>query len=53
MSCGEGPFLEMLAEKGIQADGIDTNPLAISKARHKGLQAYCVDLADFSMSCPS
>ncbi len=53
VACGEGRFLEMLAERGVQAEGIDANPLAISRARHKGLQAHCLDLADFSKSCPS
>ncbi|MDI6631666.1 MAG: glycosyltransferase, partial [Thermoanaerobacteraceae bacterium] len=38
IGCGEGLFLEMLREIGIEGEGIDLDPVVVEKARAKGLR---------------
>ena len=39
IGCGRGEWLALLAEKGIAAYGIDTNPIMIDRVRGQGLDA--------------
>lgn len=39
VGCGDGLFLAMLKEKGLQAEGIDLSEEAVKKCTQKGLQA--------------
>lgn len=48
VACGAGAFLSFAQRQGLQAQGIDTNPAAISKARATGSRADLIDLESFS-----
>lgn len=41
LGCGAGEFLAMARDRGHQALGIDFNPVAVEKARGRGLEAIC------------
>lgn len=43
IGCGRGEWLELLAESGIAARGVDLNSIAVDESRKRGLQ---VDLAE-------
>ncbi|MGY8526626.1 class I SAM-dependent methyltransferase [Paracidovorax citrulli] len=43
IGCGRGEWLQLLGEHGIQAGGIDTNPVMIDLCRSQGLKADTVD----------
>ncbi|ROR03148.1 methyltransferase domain-containing protein [Desulfosoma caldarium] len=41
--CGRGEWLELLQSEGIQAIGVDMNPLMVARCREKGLTAVEAD----------
>lgn len=43
IGCGRGEWLELLADSGIPAIGIDTNPVQIAEVHAAGLDARCAD----------
>ena len=47
LGCGRGEFLELLAEAGIPARGVDSNAEAVAICRSKGLQAEAADLFEW------
>ncbi|WP_170157797.1 glycosyltransferase [Thermodesulfitimonas autotrophica] len=47
VGCGEGVFLEMLREAGVEGEGIDLDPVVVEKARAKGLRAQVASALDF------
>jgi O-antigen chain-terminating methyltransferase len=44
IGCGRGEFLELLADAGLHAKGIDINRAAVSEAKSKGLSVKHADL---------
>jgi len=49
IGCGPGLFLELLAERGIPAEGMDSNPEMIACCQAKGLQAFVADARQMEM----
>jgi len=47
LACGDGDFVEMLAEQGISATGVDWDPKACEAVRLRGLQVVCQDVFDY------
>jgi 2-polyprenyl-3-methyl-5-hydroxy-6-metoxy-1,4-benzoquinol methylase len=52
VGCGRGEFLELLAEKGIPAKGVDTNEGMIETCRTMGLDVYPGDAIEFLATLP-
>jgi SAM-dependent methyltransferase len=48
VACGAGAFVELAAGHGLQAQGIDTNPEAVSRARSAGLSVELSPLDTYS-----
>lgn len=46
LGCGRGEFLELLAEKGLAAEGIDLNSEMVEICRDKGLRCHKGDLLE-------
>lgn len=46
LGCGRGEFLELLVEKGLEAEGIDLNSEMIETCRDKGLRCLKGDLLE-------
>ncbi len=46
LGCGRGEFLELLAEKGLEAEGIDINTEMVEICRDKGLRCLIGDLLE-------
>lgn len=44
LGCGDGLFIKLLQDKGIEAKGVDFSKTAIEKCKKKGLEAYLVDV---------
>lgn len=47
LGCGRGEFLELLAEAGISARGVDASAECVALVRAKGLEAEQADLFDY------
>lgn len=47
IGCGQGLFLEMLREVGIEGEGIDLDPAVVEKARAKGLRVQVASALDY------
>jgi SAM-dependent methyltransferase len=47
LACGDGDFVQMLAEKGVSVIGIDFDPKACQAARARGLDVVCQDVLDY------
>ncbi|MEW6772172.1 MAG: glycosyltransferase [Bacillota bacterium] len=47
IGCGQGLFLEMLREIGIEGEGIDLDPVVVEKARAKGLRVQAASALDY------
>lgn len=47
LACGDGDFIEMLAEQGISATGVDLDPKACEAVRNRGLDVVCLDVLDY------
>lgn len=45
--CGRGEFLLLLKQRGIESEGVDSNSIAVSLARQKGLNATHGDVFEF------
>ena len=43
VGCGDGLFLEMLADKGFRVQGVDVSEEGVKKCKEKGLDAVVVD----------
>lgn len=46
LGCGRGEFLALMAEKGIQAYGVDSNAEMVTECRKRGLKAEEQDILD-------
>jgi len=46
LGCGRGEFLELLSEKGLEAEGIDINEEMVEICRNKGLRCHKGDLLE-------
>jgi O-antigen chain-terminating methyltransferase len=46
LGCGRGEFLELLKQSGIDAYGVDSDPVACNAARRKHLTVLQADLFD-------
>jgi len=47
LGCGRGEFLELMAEAGIPAVGVDLSPECVALVRAKGLEAEQADLFEY------
>jgi O-antigen chain-terminating methyltransferase len=47
LGCGRGEFLELLQERGIKAEGVDTNAANIARLQEKGLTATHQDALEY------
>ncbi len=47
LACGQGIFLELLKENGIEASGVDRDEEIVKKAVQKGLRVQKADLFDY------
>ncbi|MGQ9512505.1 glycosyltransferase, partial [Thermodesulfitimonas sp.] len=47
IGCGQGLFLEMLREVGIEGEGIDLDPAVVEKAQAKGLRVHVASALEF------
>jgi O-antigen chain-terminating methyltransferase len=52
LGCGRGEFLELLQEKGIEAEGVDLNQEMVEYCRDKGLICHQEDLLTWLMNQP-
>jgi len=52
LGCGRGEWLELLAENGIQARGVDSNILQAEKCRERGFEVSDQDLFAYLKSMP-
>lgn len=52
LGCGRGEFLELLAENGFNAEGIDSNQTMVETCTQKGLSAFNEDLFEYLSSLP-
>jgi len=47
LGCGDGDFLELLEEKGIEATGVDRDEKCCAAARKRGLKVICQDIFEY------
>lgn len=47
LGCGRGEFLQLLSEKGIQAEGVDTNETMVKHCKEQGLNVSKQDCLEF------
>jgi SAM-dependent methyltransferase len=47
LACGDGDFVQMLAEQGTSAVGVDFDPKACQVVRARGLDVICQDVFDY------
>jgi len=47
LACGDGDFLGLLREQGIEVLGVDSDPECCTAARARGVNATCQDVFDF------
>ena len=52
LGCGRGEFLELLAEDGYSAIGVDINPDMVEVCKQKGLNAEASDLFEYLRGLP-
>jgi len=52
LGCGRGEFLELLREKGLEAEGVDSNQEMVEYCREKGLICHQEDLLTWLMAQP-
>ena len=43
LGCGRGEFLELLAEAGLEGEGVDLNPGMVKECTDRGFRAVCAD----------
>jgi len=51
LGCGRGEFLELLAEKGIEAEGVDINEQMLEACRDKGYKCRNADILETLAAC--
>ncbi len=47
IGCGRGELVELLAKRGVEAIGVDTDPSMVAEARDRGLDSRLMDGASF------
>jgi SAM-dependent methyltransferase len=47
IGCGRGEFLDLLAESGLRAEGVDSDPGMVERCRQKGHKVTQADAAEF------
>lgn len=47
LGCGEGHFVEMLAERGLEAVGVDRDEECCREASQRGIKVVCQDVFDY------
>ena len=47
LGCGDGDFLELLKERGVEAIGVDRDRRCWAAARERGLEVICKDIFDY------
>lgn len=47
LACGDGDFVELLEEKGIEATGVDWDEKCCAAARERGLNVVCEDVFEY------
>lgn len=47
IGCGEGIFLELLKERGIESEGVDIDPEKVSSGQKRGLTIHCGRAEEF------
>lgn len=52
LGCGRGEWLQLLAERGIVAEGVDSSPWMVSHCQEAGLTARQGDAIDYLASLP-
>lgn len=52
LGCGDGDFVELLAENGIPATGIDADEQCCAAAHARGLDVVCADVFAYLQSLP-
>lgn len=52
LGCGDGDFVELLAENGIEAIGVDRDERCCQEARARGLEIVCQDVFEYLQSLP-
>jgi SAM-dependent methyltransferase len=50
VGCGRGELVELLAKRGVEAIGVDTDPSMVADARDRGLDVRLIDGASFLRS---
>jgi len=53
LGCGDGDFVELLAESGIEALGVDSDPVACQAARERGISVVCEDVFTYVEGLPA
>ena len=53
LGCGRGDLMVMLAERGVEAVGVDGDPVAVAEARSRALEVEEGDLVTWMRSQPS
>jgi len=52
LGCGDGDFVELLAENGIPATGVDADEQCCAAAQARGLDVVCADVFAYLQSLP-
>jgi SAM-dependent methyltransferase len=52
LGCGRGEWLELLREEGLQARGLDINPILVEECRKRGLEVIESDLIAYLRTLP-
>src|SRR5262249_31917377 len=52
LGCGRGEWLELLQDEGLQARGLDINPLLVEACRKRGLEVVEGDMIAFLRTLP-
>jgi SAM-dependent methyltransferase len=47
LACGDGDFVELLTENGIEAIGVDSDPRLCADAKERGLSVICQDAFEY------
>lgn len=50
LGCGDGDFVQLLLEQGVQAVGVDSDPVAIEHLRQRGIPVVSADAVGFLKS---
>lgn len=53
LACGDGDFVALLLEQGVDATGVDADAKTCADAQAKGLQVVCQNVFDYLIAAPS